>query len=787
MRIVFRKFTAEQPSVPGPGEVVVKRNPAFDAAGPGLALLVLSNREKALCCGEGEPACLVVNAADLSPTLDEMLAASFAGCVLEGQDLPGGCVALARYAEHLLGGHVPAGAVEPEDSIEGIFHAIRNAKGTWGKEADLGVPEVGRRFLADWAKMEACLLQAATDKGFNPFATSPFTNHPDFAEERAYIAADRDKYLDDLRRGERWWVTPPTGRGRAAGLRLDRPESLLFWRWARKDKDAPGEAGYLFLAVDWGKLQEGDVGNAWVFSTDPERRVPIAPLADALQELEKERAPDRAARNPWYDGRRPEHAGTWVQSPRGGTSLTDAEVLRAVKKWAKVKRVREGGRSTVSAVGLALFAAALIAGVVIAWWLWRPPPMPDARFVEGEWNHQPIQLISTPLSGSLWQIDTINRALSGGEPLDAKGETTLEFEPREKAPWKSRLKVVLRPRYKAVLPAAPRVTVKVNKGQAELARRLTPVELGEAVFLSQEVEFQADRNYVTIKVGHPPGEQPKVDVRVQTVPQALHVLAVGVSKTPGFGELHSPARDIRGLKAVLEAQKGRLFSDVDVDELSENPAPTRQAIYEGLARLKKKATPFDVAVVLLSGHGELDEEKTSYFFAPSDYVRDNKGMRGLSGQELTRELAGLRCPVLLILSSCHSGGVLNEIQLPPRKSWLLIFAAARPEKEEKTFGGQGPLVLAVLEGLTNRTWNGEPVWTGAEAGGPARGGTSGPGSEPPALVTWPDLVHRVGQRMQSLPGTDAEFLSFAAPGASFAGIPLTLAPEWTPARGGPTK
>src|SRR5439155_10081304 len=123
----------------------------------------------------------------------------------------------------------------------------------------------------------------------------------------------------DVLSGERWYVRIPGGPPEGAGLLLRRPKSLLFKYWARQDAEAPGGQGYVFLAVDWGD-------GKWVFSTPPLHRLPIKPLADALQAAEAAKDPQHAQKDPWFDGKPFGH--TLVAAPRAGTRLGEPQVLR---------------------------------------------------------------------------------------------------------------------------------------------------------------------------------------------------------------------------------------------------------------------------------------------------------------------------------------------------------------------------------------------------------------------------------------------------------------------------
>ena len=67
-------------------------------------------------------------------------------------------------------------------------------------------------------------------------------------------------------------------------------------------------------------------------------------LATALQAAEAAHDPVYAAKDPWYDGHRPEHGHTLVTTPRGGTQLSERAVLRVVKKWAYARSVASSWR-----------------------------------------------------------------------------------------------------------------------------------------------------------------------------------------------------------------------------------------------------------------------------------------------------------------------------------------------------------------------------------------------------------------------------------------------------------
>jgi hypothetical protein len=161
-------------------------------------------------------------------------------------------------------------------------------------------------------------------------------------------------------RGERWLVRIPKGPPhRVGGLLLGSPPRSVLWKyWSREDPEAPGGNGYRFLAVF-------EVEKHWRFSTDPVHKLPIKELAEQLQRAEASKDPARAAEDPWFDGQRWGH--TMVAAPRGGTMLPDAQVLRIVKRWGSIRRVRNGKPVVIASLAAALLLLALLPVAPVIW------------------------------------------------------------------------------------------------------------------------------------------------------------------------------------------------------------------------------------------------------------------------------------------------------------------------------------------------------------------------------------------------------------------------------------
>ncbi len=96
----------------------------------------------------------------------------------------------------------------------------------------------------------------------------------------------------------------------------------------------------------------------------------------------------------------------------------------------------------------------------------------------------------------------------------------------------------------------------------------------------------------------------------------LFVLAVGVSKLadPDWN-LANPANDANALAVLLRQDRGHLFTGTTVTALTD-AAATRASITDALKSISQQATPDDVVVIFLAGHGRTVDGR--YYFAPSD-------------------------------------------------------------------------------------------------------------------------------------------------------------------------
>jgi hypothetical protein len=203
----------------------------------------------------------------------------------------------------------------------------------------------------------------------------------------------------------------------------------------------------------------------------------------------------------------------------------------------------------------------------------------------------------------------------------------------------------------------------------------------------------------------------------------LYLLAVGVSTYPCSGgaarDLPGASKDAQKLAEAFEAQgkqtdpsTPKLFSRVVTRVLTDEtrPSATKQVIFDELRTMQKLATIYDLVVVSLAGHGDLDRADLMpyWFFTPHDYdARQVDSTAVFWTRGLDRFLPHFASDVVLLLDTCHSGGATKEMPLEnvfrsQGRRGMVVIAAALSEETAKELGEGGALTLAVREGISGK-------------------------------------------------------------------------------------
>jgi hypothetical protein len=214
---------------------------------------------------------------------------------------------------------------------------------------------------------------------------------------------------------------------------------------------------------------------------------------------------------------------------------------------------------------------------------------------------------------------------------------------------------------------------------------------------------------------------------VQDAPKPkLYGLIVGVSDYENEElKLKYPAKDARDFAAALRAQKGRLYSDVDLTVLTDRDA-TSMAIKGSLEALPAQVTHRDIVVIFLAGHGFQDNRNAYYYLAANSDIH-RLFTTTLEGSVLREVLRLLPGKVLLFLDTCHAGaametatrGVMIDVNsllndLSSAENGVVTYASStgREVSYENDAWGNGAFTKALNEGLGDDAHDGRADFNG---------------------------------------------------------------------------
>jgi WD40 repeat protein len=197
----------------------------------------------------------------------------------------------------------------------------------------------------------------------------------------------------------------------------------------------------------------------------------------------------------------------------------------------------------------------------------------------------------------------------------------------------------------------------------------------------------------------------------------LYVLVVGTSRyRQAELRLEYPAKDAQDLAAALKAQEGKRYRRIELRVLTDEAA-TRANILEGLAWLRQKTTPQDVAVFFLAGHGINDPRDGKYYYLPYEAEVGAPADTMVDAGQIQTFLSNVHGKVLLFIDTCHSGSVLGPrhtsggidgsrliAELASVESGVVVYAASTGGQvsRESFRWGNGAFTKAVVEGLRGK-------------------------------------------------------------------------------------
>lgn len=169
--------------------------------------------------------------------------------------------------------------------------------------------------------------------------------HP-FQDAHELVRMDYAVYLKDLERSKQMQFSIPLknskGSGEVDALLIENPKSLLFRSWERGDNQhSPKGKGFPMLVVNYNHER-------YVISVDPQSPYHLKGIGELLEvaEIKKrellgrkrqgELRPGYSSPDPWYDGRNSLHNFTIIDTPRGGTVLTQHEIQMIIEQYSRM-------------------------------------------------------------------------------------------------------------------------------------------------------------------------------------------------------------------------------------------------------------------------------------------------------------------------------------------------------------------------------------------------------------------------------------------------------------------
>jgi WD40 repeat protein len=233
-----------------------------------------------------------------------------------------------------------------------------------------------------------------------------------------------------------------------------------------------------------------------------------------------------------------------------------------------------------------------------------------------------------------------------------------------------------------------------------------------------------------------------------------YVLAVGISQYKEKAiDLQFADKDATGLAEAFARQEGKLFGKVHERVLT-NEQATRREVLRGFKWLLDGITQRNMAVVVISGHGERDPKTGAYYVVPYDAEVNDLEATCVAWSQVKETLENLPCKVVMALDTCHSGAALGVAgrerykdltdvikELSSIESGVVVMSSStgREMSLKRPDWGHGAFALALIEAIS-----GKRLYTGAAQ-------TPLPGDER-GVVSLTSLDNYITARVKELTG-----------------------------------
>jgi len=141
------------------------------------------------------------------------------------------------------------------------------------------------------------------------------------------------------------------------------------------------------------------------------------------------------------------------------------------------------------------------------------------------------------------------------------------------------------------------------------------------------------------------------------IPQPnLYLVTIGTSKyKTGKFDLEYPVKDAKDLSNIMSANVKNVYAEVKSKSLFDDEVTVENVL--ALKSFLNEASPNDIVIVFVAGHGVLDAN-FDYYFATYDMDFNNPKDRGLPYEDLESIIDGIKAKrKILIMDTCHSGEI----------------------------------------------------------------------------------------------------------------------------------
>ncbi len=187
---------------------------------------------------------------------------------------------------------------------------------------------------------------------------------------------------------------------------------------------------------------------------------------------------------------------------------------------------------------------------------------------------------------------------------------------------------------------------KIGVSDAWFVEETLPLQEGQnTVFLEVETEFgrfTSGERYITFK-----------DPNRQVAVRNLHILAIGIEDYAADNlDLDHTGDDVEALIDRLQSQKGKLFTDVKAQILSDSEA-TRQNIEDAIRKIRGAAADDDLVLIYFAGHGE--EMDGNFYLKPHDVAgsRSNLKETAIDNRWVLEEISRYNASTLYFMDASH--------------------------------------------------------------------------------------------------------------------------------------